>query len=79
MKSVFDIYKECPHCGEGQSFNVQNFISGKQSYDRQMGKEVVYDIEGHFVCRKCSWDGTLRGTIAEYPENTQSYEDISLN
>ena len=48
-------------------------------YDRQMGKEVVYDIEGHFVCRKCSWHGTLRGTIAEYPENTQSYEDISLN
>lgn len=70
---------KCPHCGTGNTIDLEDYSTGEYSYERQMGSE----IEHSFLCEdyECSCCGkrfTVSGSIHEYPVGAYDSERIDV-
>lgn len=70
---------KCPHCGFGNTIDLEDYATGEHSYERQMGLEI-----GHafccedYECGQCRRTFTVSGNIHEYPIGAYDSEHIEV-
>lgn len=69
---------KCPHCGEKNSVDLSDYVTDESTYEREMGEEVEYSIEGCTVkCKECSEEFEVSGSIWEYPEGDENCNTLT--
>ena len=72
---------KCPHCGEKNRVDLEEFIYDDSSYERQMGAEVQhsFDSTDALECSSCGKGFRISGIIYEYPAGTLETEEIKID
>lgn len=72
---------KCPHCGEKNRVDLEEFIYDDSSYERQMGAEVQhsFDSTDALECSSCGKEFRISGIIYEYPAGTLETEEIKID
>jgi len=75
--SLFLQEVKCPHCGEIILENWCDCISSKSSSERNMGTEVIYNIEcDNYHCPNCERTFMVEGFICTYPDGAYETHEI---
>ena len=73
---------ECPYCGEAQDIDLEDYLLGTSSYEKEhgMGPDVVYefDSEDNCKCQFCEKVISITGWVREYPTGAWDSEDITV-
>lgn len=68
---------KCPSCGQYFYLNFDNYLIGKSSQDRPMGKSYLYEFKtDDCKCPYCGKRLRISGYISEYPSESGSVEGI---
>ena len=71
---------KCPHCGAGNTIDLEEYSTGEYSYERQMGPEIEHSfLCEDYECCSCGELFTVSGSIHEYPIGAYDSEHIEVN
>lgn len=69
----------CPHCGFGNTIDLEEYSIGDQFYERQMGPEIEHSFCCEdYECRQCGATLIISGSISEYPIGAYDSEHIEV-
>ena len=72
----------CPHCGAVQKIDLEDYLLGQSSSEREngMGPDMVYefDTEDNYECENCEAHIRVSGWIREYPIGAYDSDDITI-
>lgn len=73
----------CPHCGEEDEVDLEDFLYDQSSYEKEngMGPDIVYSFnsEDSYECPKCGKVLQIEGWIREYPVGAFDSDEVNIN